>query len=66
MKKKFADLMKQDADSLMAENRTLLKRGMGLRFQHGGRNLKETHELRALRRNRARVQTALRLKREEK
>lgn len=55
----FDDLKTKTPDELMKTLLDLKKEQMELRFKHAGGQLEKSHELRALRRNVARVQTAM-------
>lgn len=65
MKSTFKDLLGKDGKSLIQDNREILEKLMGLRFAKQRGNLEKPSEIRKLRRERARVQTALTQKRME-
>lgn len=56
---KFEDLKSKTKDELVKTLLDLKKDQMEMRFKHAGGQLDKTHEVRAMRRNIARVQTAL-------
>jgi large subunit ribosomal protein L29 len=56
---KYEDLKAKSQDELVKTLLDLKKEQMELRFKHAGGQLDKTHEVRAMRRNVARVQTAL-------
>jgi large subunit ribosomal protein L29 len=55
----YEDLKSKSQDELVKALLDLKKDQMELRFKHSGGQLDKTHEVRAMRRNIARVQTAL-------
>jgi len=55
----FEDLKTKTKDELVKTLLDLKKDQMEMRFKHSGGQLDKTHEVRAMRRNIARVQTAL-------
>ena len=55
----FSELLGKSASDLRQEYHSLAKEQMNLRFQHAGKQLKNTAALRALRKKKARVKTAI-------
>jgi large subunit ribosomal protein L29 len=55
----FDDLKAKTQDELAKTLLDLKKQQMEMRFKHAGGQLEKSHELRAIRRNVARVQTAM-------
>ena len=56
---KYEDIKTKSQDELAKALMDLKKEQMELRFKHSGGQVEKTHELRAVRRNIARVQTAM-------
>ncbi len=56
---KYDDLKSKSNDELVKTLLDLKKDQMEMRFKHSGGQLEKTHEVRAIRRDIARVQTAL-------
>jgi len=62
----FDDLKTKTKDELVKTLLDLKKDQMEMRFKHAGGQLDKTHEVRAMRRNIARVQTALNMPQDAK
>ena len=57
----FSELLVKSVSDLRADYQSLAREEMSLRFQHAGKQLKNTSLLRSVRCRKARVKTALRV-----